>query len=180
MVALVLVMVMSTDPLDIERGQSPWSGFTADPKDERDGMHVEAVPFTDALEMIPRLDAIIGHALIAIDRKARRVVVNDKYLSPLARVDALRLSAKDKHVVGTVKDQALLKDLRKLATFFVASSIVQTYAHMASHLRIAKESNGAFEFDGEHEYYTNKRNVARVHFLLTKDKTSGVVTVSGL
>jgi hypothetical protein len=143
-------------------------------------MHVDAVPFTEALEKLSRLDAIVGHPLIAIDRKALRVVVNDKHLSALERVDVLRLAAKDKHVVGTVKDKALLVDLRKLATFFVASSIVQTYAHMASHLRIVKESDGSFEFDGEHEYYTNKRNVARVHFLLSIDKTSGVVTVSTL
>ncbi len=172
------------DSIHCERGLSPWNGFTTSWDEEQRGMKISSGAIAPELERIPRLDAYgPGDALLAIDRKGRRVVANAKFFTDLSRVDATRLGAEDTHALGTVKDPRLYASAKRFAEFLVVSDLIHTYAHVGSTLRIVSEKDSPAgyraELDGEHEYYTNQHNTARVHFIVELDKQSGRVTVRG-
>lgn len=168
--------------IDLQRGESPWNGFTATWEEEDRGMKIAAAPIDPSWERIPRLDAYgPGDALLAIDRKNRRVVANAKLFSDLSRIDVTR--AVKKHVMGTVKDPALYAKPGRLAELFVVSDLIHCYAHVGATLDLVKETDGPVyraEYKGEHEYFTNSRHTAPLHFAVEIDKKSGVVTVFGL
>jgi hypothetical protein len=183
MLALIALEVfVQAAQLDLRKGESPWNGYTATWDQEDRGMKVSAVAIDPAYERLPKLDAYgPGPALLAIDRKGGRVVVNEKLFSDLSRIDVTRDTKK--HVIGTVKDKALLASPGRLAELFVVSDVIHCYAHVGASLKMVKEEDGAVyraEFDGEHEYFTNHRHTARVHFAVEIDKKTGVVSVSTL
>ena len=176
---------MPIDVIEIHRGESPWQGYTSSHDEEQSGMTARAVAFTGAFERIPRLDVFApkDEASSAIDRDKRRVVVNERFLSDVQRADATGLGAGTKHTLVTVKDPRLTAAPKKLVTFFLMAQLIRTYAHVGATLQIVAEKDGPVyraEIDGEHEYFTNRRNVERVHFAVEIDKKSGVCTVIGL
>jgi hypothetical protein len=168
--------------LQLHRGESPWNGFTASWEEEDRGMKIAAAPIDPAYERIPKLDAYgPGDALLAIDRAGKRVVANEKFFSPLSRVDVTRTVKK--HVIGTAKDKRLYEKPARFAEFLIVSDLIHCYAHVGATVELAKESDGPVyraEFTGEHEYFTNSRHTAPLHFAVEIDKATGVATVVSL
>ncbi len=164
--------------LDVDRGLSPWQGYTGSAEEEAAGKKVSAVADLSKLERVPHLAAhdVGGKPLLAIDRERRRVVVSSEHFSDLERPDVTRSGKTD---AGVVKSAALRAEPRRLALFLVASQLVQTLAHVESRVCLATERNGADEyrahFTGSHVYFTNKRHEAPLEFELVLDKRSGAL-----
>ena len=166
--------------LNLDRGQSPWQGYTGSAAEEEAGKRVAAVADLSKLERVPHLAAyeLSGKPLLAIDRASRRVVVSSEHFSELARADVTRSG---KTELGTVKSAALKGDPRKLALFLLESQLVQTLAHVESHVCLQEEKSGPAEyrahFTGAHVYFTNRRNEEALDFEVILDRKTGAVRV---
>ncbi len=169
----------------IDRGTSPWRDFTRTYEEEQAGREVRAVPFGDpravtaGLEVPPDL-VLPGRAapliapLIAIDRAARRVVVNADAFGDLARIDATSLRSGETRAIGVVRDAAFLADPRGLVRFLVTAQIVQTYVHVEASVRLLSEHDDGTRYRaalaGVHTYYTNARHDVPYGFVLGLDR----------
>lgn len=166
--------------LSIDRGQSPWQGYTSSAAEEAAGKHVFAVADLGKLEKVAHLAKydVGGLPLLAIDREQRRVVVSAGHFSDLERADGTRAGVTK---MGTVKSDALKKKPRELALFLVESQLVQTYWHLESKLCLDSEDDGearyTARFTGSHVYFTNKRHEKPVRFQVVLDKATGALTV---
>lgn len=167
------------------RGTSPWQGYTGSYEEEQRGKRVIAVKIAPEHERPAHLDryTVDGEPLLAIDRKNRRVIVNEKHLSDIERPDATRLGSDERFVVGTVKTKALLSRPRDLTRFLVESELIQTYAHLESELSLVEEDDGSKLYratlTGRHVYYTNEANEGPLSFVVEIDKKTGTVTILG-
>jgi len=165
--------------LNVERGQSPWQGYTGSAKEEEDGKRVAAVADLSKLERVPHLAAyeLGGKPLLAIDREHRRVVVSSEHFSELSRADVTRSG---KTELGTVKSAARA-DPRKLVLFLVESQLIQSLAHVESHVCLQQEKLGPKEyrahFTGSHVYFTNRRHEEPLDFDVLLDLESGLLRV---
>lgn len=166
--------------LNIDRGLSPWQGYTGSAAEEESGKRVTAVADLSKFEAVPNLAKydVAGKPLLAIDREKRRVVVASEHFSDLARADVTRSV---KAELGTVKSAALKGEPRKLVLFLIESQLLQTLAHVESHVCLVEEKDGAAEyrahFTGSHTYFTNRRNESPLDFEVVLEKKSGVVRV---
>lgn len=166
--------------LNVDRGLSPWQGYTGSAAEEEAGKKLAAVADLAKLEKVPHLAAydVAGKPLLAIDREQRRVVVAAEHFSDLERADVTKSG---KTEVGTVKSAALRAEPRRLALFLVEAQVVQTLAHVESHvcLESERESDAEYraQFTGTHVYFTNKRHEAPLDFKLVLDKKTGALRV---
>ncbi|MGC4117952.1 MAG: hypothetical protein QM765_26070 [Myxococcales bacterium] len=166
--------------LSVDRGQSPWQGFTSSAEEEAAGKHVAAVADLSKLERVPHLAKydVAGKPLLAIDRDRQRVVVSAEHFTDLERADGTRAGTTK---LGTVKSAALRAKPRELVLFLVESQLIQTYWHLESKLCLDSEEDGAqryrARFSGTHLFFTSKRNEKPLSFQVTLDKVSGLVEV---
>jgi hypothetical protein len=145
--------------------------------------------FTDkvsAVKILPEMErakhlgryGIEGEPLIALDRKNKRVVVNEKAFGDLTRANATRSG--DRVVVGTVKSAALRARPHELVRFLVESELIATFVHIESELRFTEEKDEPGRYrarlEGTHTYYTNEKNVSPVRFTVEIDKTTRLIT----
>jgi len=171
-----------SDTLHIDRGDSPWQGFTSSYEEEQRGKQVAAVAFDPAFEP-PRHLTEFG-PLLAIDRAARRVVVNAAYFSPISRADATRQTPGARHQLGRCTDPDLLAAPARLARFLVLSELVETYWHVGAELRATDDPAPPdhplhrTHFTGHHEYYTNSHHQAPLTFTIEIDRTTGTMTLA--
>ncbi len=171
--------------IECERGDNPWHGFTSSAEEETKSMKVRAVPsFGDGYAPLPKLaayDEAAGGVLLARGEKEREVRANVAFFSDLTRADGTRPSTFPV-VIGVFKG-SLEGGFppRKLAEYLVVSQLVKTYWHIGSTLRVTaeRESDGTYvaEFDGEHLYFTNERNVSHVEFGISIDRKTGAMSV---
>jgi hypothetical protein len=172
--------------ISVDSGESPWQGYTASAEEEQRGMEVRAVKIATEFEPVARLQkyAPDPEPLIAIDRKNRRVVVNERHFGDLRRAKATSLRAGEPAKLGIVKSAALVNKPRALVRFLVESHLIMCYVHIGAQLRISadKESAGRYRavLVGSHVYFTNKRHVSTLHFAVELDKSTGTVEVVGL
>lgn len=181
--------VITNEVISVDRGQSPWLEYTASADEEARGRHIAAVAILPAYERPKQLARyVVGSAasdepLLAIDRAARRVVVNRRVLTDIDRVDATRIAKGETALLGRVVDPSWQKRGRELATFLLQSELVQTYAHIGSKLTLVEERDTPTQYSvrvtGSHVYFTNHRNESRLDFSLTLDKQNGELRVSG-
>jgi hypothetical protein len=147
------------------------------------GDTVSAVKISPEMERPDELAkyGIDGEPLVAVDRKNKRVVVNDKHLSDWKRADATRLSTGERVAVGTVKSAALRARPHDLVRFLVESELLRTFVHVESELRFKEEKDEPGRYrarlEGTHTYYTNEQNVDPVSFTFELDKKTGRVEV---
>jgi len=164
----------------VDRGQSPWQGYTGSAAEEDAGRTLAAVADLSKFErpdLLAKFD-VAGKALLAIDREKKRVVVNAEHFSELHRADVTRSGTTE---LGTVKSDGLRKDGRALVSFLVVSQVVQTLAHVESHVCLEKETDSPAEyrahFKGTHVFFTNKRKEAPLDFDVVLDRKTGAVRV---
>lgn len=173
------------DQISVNRGNSPWQGYTGSHDEEQRGKLVRAVKIAAEYERPRHLERYCmgGEPLLAIDRKRRRVVVNEKYLSDIRRPDATRIGAGERLALGTVKARALLSRPKDLTRFLLESELIETYAHLESELRIIEEDDRPSTYraavKGHHVYYTHEEHRAPLSFAVEIDRRTGEVTVLG-
>lgn len=177
--------VAAVQQISVDRGQSPWQGYTSSAEEEARGRSIAAVALLPKMERPAHLErfAVGGEALLAIDREGRRVVVNARYFSNLERVDGTRLGKGDRHILGKVVDAALRARGRELVTFLLSAELIQTYAHIGSKLNLTEEKDAPGSYvvrvTGTHVYFTNRRNEGSLDFEVRVDKQSGELSVVG-
>ncbi len=173
------------DVIQVDRGDSPWQGYTSSYQEEEAGKHIAAVVMQAGFERLPGLVEYVdgGEPLLAVDRAARRVVVNARCFSALERCDAAGLAAGARHAVGVCTSAALRAEPRRLARFLVLSQLVQTYWHIGATVHVAGEVVEAgwhrVRFAGSHEYYTNSHNTGALAFRIELELATGVMVVVG-
>jgi hypothetical protein len=173
------------DELKIPRGTSPWQGYTGSYDEEQAGLKVRAVKILPEHERVAHLAAYVsdGEPLLAIDRKARRVVVNERCFGDVQRPDATRLRQGERAAVGVVKCAGLRKKPRELVRFLIESELVKTYVHTEANLRIVDEKTEGTRYrarcKGSHVFYTNERNESPLDFTVEIDSGSGAISVAG-
>ncbi|HEY3449603.1 MAG TPA: hypothetical protein VGK67_24835 [Myxococcales bacterium] len=166
--------------LAIDRGQSPWQGYTSSAEEEASGKHVAAVADLSKLERVPHLAKydLAGKPLLAIDRERRRVVVSGEHFGDLERADGTRSGVTR---MGTVHSAALKARPRELVLFLVEAQLVQTYWHLEAKVCLDSEEDGAKQYrarlSGTHLYFTSRRNEKPLSFQVTLDKATGALTV---
>lgn len=169
--------------LAVERGRSPWAGFTGSHLEEAAGHRVRAVADLRDLEVPPHLERMGSAPLLAINRAQRSVVISAAHFSDLVRPDATQLAVGQRAVMGTLKGAALAAPPRDVARFLVASELVRTYAHLEARLCLHAEENVkdryVAHFRGEHTYFTSKRHQDRYAFRIELSRTTGEISVVG-
>ncbi len=190
---------------DLERGGSPWNGFTSTCAEEEAGMHIRAADFSSreagVLEYPPNLASFSrdGAPLLALERAARRVFVNKLYFTDIERVDATRLAPGTKIPMGRVlagpgsdaglgASLKLAEDPDTLFAFLIESHLIRCIAHTDAFLDmgplLVDGKLASATFIGEHHYYTSRRESSRLAFLIALEKTpsagEGLLWVEGL
>ncbi len=166
--------------LDISNATNPWKGFTSGYGEEQAGRTLQAVAMKDEYERLPNLSAYAGAngLALAVDRKQKRVIVNQAYFTDLRRADATRLPGDGKAIIGRYKDLGFsFLSPRRLVVFLLESQIIETYWHVESHLCLSHEkdlpASYTAYFTGSHVYYTNERNERPLSFSVVVDKKTG-------
>lgn len=181
-----VVATPAAEPIHVERGNSPWQGYTSSAEEEERGRHIAAVVVEPHLARPPHLArfTLDGEPLLVIDRTQRRVVVNQRAFSAIERVDATRLGKGDRAVLGRVVDAKLRARGRELVTFLVSSELIQTYMHIGAKLTLGADDDSAKTYrvrvTGTHVYFTNSRHESRLDFEVAIDKQSGEIVVTGI
>lgn len=156
----------------IDRGSSPWRGFTSSAEEEAAGRTVEALAFpAEGYEPVPGMPAV------ARSEGKRRVAVDAALFSTLHRADATR-SREAPVSIGRCTERALRSmSPREMAGFLIASQIVITYWHVESSLCLFGETDDGTwytaSFRGSHVYFTNKRNEEPLSFRIRIGRKSG-------
>ncbi len=179
-----------TEPCDgalqIDRGQSPWSGYTGSYEEEQAGFHIQARALDPSWEVPGPLAAfrVEDQALLAIDRKARRVYVAETAFSDLERVDATGLAPGERRRVGQLQGGARRMAPRRMVEFLLRSQLIRTYWHLGARLCPGAEQAGPpryrLELRGTHEYCTQRCQESPLAFAVEIDSESGEITVVGL
>ncbi len=171
--------------LMVDRGESPWQGYTATAQEEDAGRHVAAVASTAGLDVPPRLTRYQdgGLAWLAVDRSKRAVVVLASVFGNLERVDVTRLPTGDVRRLGNVTPALAASRARDVVVFLLESQVIQTFIHMEAELRLEREEDtpAAYvaHFTGVHRFYTNKKNERALAFEVRVEKNTGAITVTG-
>ncbi|RPJ09449.1 MAG: hypothetical protein EHM28_01505 [Spirochaetaceae bacterium] len=168
------------------REQSPWQGYTASAAEEQAGKSISATAITDTMERLPHLSdyTLDGLPFLAIDRQARRVVINQNLFSSLTRADATRARSGEKLVIGRITESRLLQEPWNVFAFLLESQIIETYWHIGATIKLVetKESGSiaSASFSGVHTYYTNKKNEEEFKFVIRLDRKNGDIWIEGL
>lgn len=105
----------------------------------------------------------------------QRVVADAGLVSDLTVVDATKLRAGERAVVGKL---AGLKSVRPL----IEAGVIRTYWHLESSvcLEAVSENDGVWEgrYSGSHVYFTNSKNVGKFAFVVRVER-DGTVAVVG-
>lgn len=172
--------------LKIKNSESPWRDYTKNLEEEQAGKHVYAVLMEPSFEQLKHLSqyTLPDGPLLAINRAARRVVVNNNYFSDLDRPDATNLIKRNPFVIGTFKGLGVAGiSAQQLVLFLLESQLIKTYAHLESKLCLVSEEDGemsyAAHFEGAHIYYTDKRNEQVFSFTVRINKKTGLMEISG-
>jgi hypothetical protein len=169
----------------IERGQSPWQGYTDSAAMEQANKSISSLAITQAMERFSSLSGyeLDGKPFLAVDRQARRVVVNRDFFSPLSRVDATRAQQAEKQAIGRVMDTRIIAAAEMLFAFLIESQIIQTYWHIGATLDLVEmKEDGNLSFaswTGEHAFFTDRKNVDKLSFIILLDHTTGDVWIEG-
>lgn len=169
----------------IDRGQSPWQGYTESYQQEQAGKSIAAIPMTATFEPLPHLASfsLSGTPFLAIDRAARRVVVNNAVFSDLKRPDTTRMKPGTKFVMGKIVSESLLARPWEVVAFLLESQLIETYQHLEATFSLQSEEESAENyqvvFKGTHIYFTNDRNEDPIAFRVTIDKKTGEIIVTG-
>lgn len=169
----------------VDRGESPWQGYTATAQEEEDGRHVAAVVSTAGLDVPPRLTRYQDGGLpwLAVDRTKRAVVVLASVFGNLKRVDVTRLPQPEVRTLGTVTPALAGSRARDVVVFLLESQVIQTFIHMEAELRLEREEETpaayAAHFTGVHRFYTNKKNERALAFVVRVEKNTGAISVTG-
>lgn len=126
---------------------------------------------------------IDGQPLLWFSEARTEAVVDARWFSELALVDATALSTGATATIGTFLPAGRCKIApRELVEFLVRADAVRTYAHIGSEVCLASEAeaDGAYTatFTGEHVYFTNEENRASLAFVVTV-AADGTITVTG-
>lgn len=172
-------------PFLVDRSSSPWQGYTSTAEEEARGKQLAAVAIEPSFERPKHLERFAqgGEPLLAIDRKQRRVVVNQKFFSKIARADVTRLGRNDHATLGQVIDPALRARGKDVVLFLLTSELIQTYIHMGSRLTLAELQDDAAGYrariTGSHVFFTNSRHEEKLDFEVLLDRKTGEVIVTG-
>jgi hypothetical protein len=157
----------------IDRGSSPWRGFTSTAEEESAARTVRATALPAEgyapLASLARFDAG-GPMLLGRSEGRREVAVNAALFSALARADATR-PQKEPIPIGRYADTDFRRmKPRELVEFLLVSQVVITYWHLESELCLVEESDDgtwyAASLRGSHVYFTNQRHEEGISFLI--------------
>jgi hypothetical protein len=170
----------------ISRGENPWSGLTEGYEEEQAAKRVKSVALNaGTYEPLPSLTAFDRpDMLMGRSEKRKEVVVNKRYFSELKRGDATRLGMGQEQVIGSFRDHAF-KRLKadELVRYLLRSQIIETYWHLEAKLCMFREENQPSSYRafyrGVHTYCTNSCNDQAYSFVVTIDKRSGAMVLSG-
>lgn len=164
----------------------PWNGMTDNYQQEQSNKFVQAVSMdgvtNSALPSLAEFET--PDVLMVRDVAQKRVTVNSRYFSDLQRGDATRLATGVPHRLGMFRDLtfARLKP-RDLVMFMVKAQIVETYWHIEAELKLAHEEDAPETyrawFSGTHTYFTNEQNIDSLAFVVTINKKTGEMTLTG-
>jgi len=91
-----------------------------------------------------------------------KAVLDERFFSELAMVDATRLPAAARVTLGRLKESARRLPPREIAWFLMSAGVIQTFAHIESKVVLESERAAHLEyeavFSGSHVYFTNERN----------------------
>lgn len=166
----------------VSRDTSPWAGMTGSALEEARTRHLVARAFPrEGFEAIPG-PAAAWKGQPVLYRSPTEVAVDERFFSALERVDATRLKAGERRVVGAAAQPALLAP-EFLLPFLLHAHVVITLWHTDAELRLERtERRGQLQchvLKGEHHYYTNTRNTGPLHFSICTDASSRQVHVIG-
>jgi hypothetical protein len=111
----------------------------------------------------------------------REVIADRDWLAEIHVTDATRLRPGDSVTVARLGPQGRRTPPRALARLLMETGIVRCYWHLEATvcLRAETTASNAWEgrYEGDHVYYTNRRNTGRFRFMLRV--LDGLVTVEG-
>jgi hypothetical protein len=171
----------------ISRSDNPWQGMTDSYAREQENKNIKAVPIGMDDATIPALDKYkIGSDRLMVKQAGlKKVVVNEKYFSDLAKADATRIqSGQQQQQIGKYLDKSFAyMTPRKLAYFLLDAQVITTYWHIEAELCLEDEVENEREyrahFTGRHIYYTNRRNEEKLDFVIRIDKATGEMILLG-
>ena len=169
----------------VTREESPWLSFTSSYEEEEKGKHLKAkaFPMPGFIELkIPEEVLLESESFLARSEALREVILNEKYFSPLERIDVTKLKIGESKLLGNVKD-VKVRMAEILIPFLLKGQILITYWHTDAEVTIEKkEIEGDVVFYrlfGTHHYYTNEKNTSNYRFKISINQTSGDVYVYG-
>ncbi len=172
--------------LHVSRGDCPWLDMTDGYEQEQANKHVKAVAFDGvASGGLPSLAEFDKPDLLMIrDAAKKKVSVNSRYFSDLERGDATRLGMGQVHILGKFLDLTFTRlKPRDLVMFLIKSQVIETYWHLEVELKFIREEDRpeAYQawFYGVHTYYTNERHDKQFAFVVSIDKKTGEMTLTG-
>ncbi len=172
--------------LHVSRGDCPWLDMTDGYEQEQANKHVKAVAFDGAADLaLPSLAEFDKPDILMIrDAAQKKVSVNSRYFSDLERGDATRMGMGQVHSLGKFIDLSFTRlKPRDLVMFMIKSQIIETYQHLEAELRFLRDEDlpDAYKayFYGVHTYYTNERHDKKFAFVVTIDKKTGEMILTG-
>lgn len=172
--------------LTVSRGDCPWQDMTDSYEQEQSNKYVQAVAFdgatSNALPSLAEFDQ--SDVLMVRDVERKKVTVNSRYFSDLRRGDATRLGMGQAHHIGEFRDLEFTRLApRNLVLFLIQSQIIETYWHLEAKLCLLREEDrpDAYQawFHGVHTYFTNEQNDDTFAFVVTIDKKTGEMILTG-
>ena len=175
------------DRLKISRHDNPWWDLPERTWQEEANIKVAAVEINKGTyEVIPHLAAysVNSEMLLGKDKVKKRVVINSRYFSTLAKVDATRLPAGTVQSVGKYLDTSFqMLSPRQIVRFLLEAQIITTYWHLESELCLTSETSGTdayvSKFTGVHRYCTNQCQTDALAFTVRIDRHTGEISVAG-
>ena len=170
----------------VSRGDCPWQDITDSYEQEQSNKYVQAVAFdgvtNGALPSLAEFDQ--PDVLMIRNIEQKKVTVNNQYFSDLRRGDATRLGMGQEHRLGEFRDLAYTRlTPRALVLFLIQSQIIETYWHLEAKLCLLREEDrpDAYQawFHGVHTYFTNEQNDEPYAFIVTIDKKTGEMILTG-
>ena len=179
--------VQCLDRIKISRHDNPWWDLPERSWQEEANIKIAAVEINKGTyEAYPHLAVyqVNSEMMLGKDKVKKRVVINSRYFSTLAKVDATRLPAGTVKSVGKYLDTSSpLLSPRQIVRFLLEAQIITTYWHLESELCLTKEKDGkdvyVSEFTGVHRYCTNQCKTDSLEFTVTIDRNTGDISVAG-
>jgi hypothetical protein len=120
-----------------------------------------------------------GRPILWLNPDRSAPVVDERVFSDLAALDVSRLRAGERHELGQLRAKL---EGREVLRFLITSDTIRTYIHIGAWVCLEADgvTGGAYEaaLHGEHEYFTNERNVQPFSFVFTLAE-DGTMAVTG-